>query len=573
MKFYNQLILSLAILNPILALQVTASVDRDHCSIDDLITFKIVAEDASSFPKVDTKSISRDFSIISGPSQQTNMQWVNGAITNSRTMTWSIVPKREGLLSIPSLTVKVKRKTFKTKPIKIQVVSSNRKTKDLDLFILAEIDKDQVYLGEQVTLTYKIFKKVNISIDPFELPDFDGFWAEELYRPRQVSFKNVSRSGVRYQVGTLYQVALFPMLGDKHVIPSLTLKTKVVANRSKRRRDPFFDPFFDSFFTETVTKVLNSPEKSLTIKDFPESRPYDFTGAVGQFSIDASTDRDSIVVNEGLTYTISLKGTGNMGLFTLPDIKFPNQLEAFSPTENFTKDVFRDALTGTMSSEYILIPRMAGSVSIPPVKMSYFDPQSESWKRIQTDAVTIPILAGEETLAMGSGFSKREIELLGRDIRYIHTEKMPWKRINAPTLSPWILSIYGMSVLLFFAPPLVGSLLGYRVRTASDRKAKDSLKKACRDLRSGTGDPFDLATSAVYKYLHDRLQLSTDNLDPSMVEEILSKYLDNNDFIFLLDHLNTCDAGRFGPEGLDRESTIIDETIIILNKLDKVIGK
>ena len=119
MKFYNQLILSLAILNPILALQVTASVDRDHCSIDDLITFKIVAEDASSFPKVDTKSISRDFSIISGPSQQTNMQWVNGAITNSRTMTWSIVPKREGLLSIPSLTVKVKRKTFKTKPITV----------------------------------------------------------------------------------------------------------------------------------------------------------------------------------------------------------------------------------------------------------------------------------------------------------------------------------------------------------------------------------------------------------------------------------------------------------------------
>ena len=361
------------------------------------------------------------------------------------------------------------------------------------------------------------------------------------------------------------------MPGDKHVIPSLTLKTKVVANRSKRRRDPFFDPFFDSFFTETVTKVLNSSEISLTIKDFPESRPYDFTGAVGQFSIDASTVRYSTVVNEGLTYTISLKGTGNMGLFTLPDIKFPNQLEAFSPTDNFTKDVFRDALTGTMSSEYILIPRMAGSVSIPPVKMSYFDPQSESWKRIQTDAVTIPILAGTETLVMGSGFSKREIELLGRDIRYIHTEKMPWKRMNAPTLSPWILSIYGMSVLCFLAPPLVGSLLGYRVRTASDRKAKDSLKKACRDLRLGAGDPFDLATNAVYKYLYERLQLSTDNLDPNMVEEFLSKYLDNNDFIFLLNHLKTCDAGRFGPGGLDRESTIIDETIIILKKLDKAL--
>jgi len=58
-----------------------------------------------------------------------------------------------------------------------------------------------------------------------------------------------------------------------------------------------------------------------------------------------------------------------------------------------------------------------------------------------------------------------------------------------------------------------------------------------------------------------------------MVEEFLSKYLDNNDFIFLLNHLKTCDAGRFGPGGLDRESTIIDETIIILKKLDKALGK
>ena len=109
------------------------------------------------------------------------------------------------------------------------------------------------------------------------------------------------------------------------------------------------------------------------------------------------------------------------------------------------------------------------------------------------------------------------------------------------------------------------------MRTASDRKAKNSLKKACRDLRSGAGDPFHLASSAVYQYLHSRLQLSTDNLDPNMVEEILSKYLDKNDFIFLLNHLKTCDAGHFGPGGLDHESTIIDETIIILKKIDKVL--
>ena len=260
-RICNHFILIFTILSPAWALQVTASVDRNRCTINDLITFKIEAEDASSSPKVEIQSLSKDFSIISGPSQQTNMQWMNGTMTNSRTITWSIAPKREGSLRIPSLTVKVGRKAFKTKPLKIQVMSSSQKANGLDLFVIAEIDKDQAYLGEQGTLTYKLYKRVNISVEPFQLPEFSGFWAEELYRPRQVSFKNISRLGVRFQVGMLYQVALFPISGDKHVIPSQMVQTKVETKRSKRRRDPFFDPFFDSFFTETVTKILHSPEK------------------------------------------------------------------------------------------------------------------------------------------------------------------------------------------------------------------------------------------------------------------------------------------------------------------------
>ena len=82
-------------------------------------------------------------------------------------------------------------------------------------------------------------------------------------------------------------------------------------------------------------------------------------------------------MNEGFTFTISMKGSGNLGLFSLPEIKFPDQLEAFTPTENFNKDVFRDAVTGTQTWEYILIPRVAGTITIPRIQMSYFDPNEK----------------------------------------------------------------------------------------------------------------------------------------------------------------------------------------------------
>ncbi len=44
-------------------------------------------------------------------------------------------------------------------------VGSNKKQSDRDVFITSEIDKEEVYLGEQITLTFKLYKKVEISVD------------------------------------------------------------------------------------------------------------------------------------------------------------------------------------------------------------------------------------------------------------------------------------------------------------------------------------------------------------------------------------------------------------------------
>ena len=69
MRLCNHFILVFAIFSPAWALQVTASVDRSRCTINDLITFKIEAEDASSFPTAEIQALSKDFSIISAVDQ------------------------------------------------------------------------------------------------------------------------------------------------------------------------------------------------------------------------------------------------------------------------------------------------------------------------------------------------------------------------------------------------------------------------------------------------------------------------------------------------------------------------
>ena len=550
-----------------LAQTVQISVDRSRSTEDESITLSIEVTGSQDFARVDMSQVKKDFEIISGPGQQTNIQWINGSMTSTKTLTWTLSPKRGGTLSIPALSGTVDGKSFRGKPIQIYVKNS-AESADNSFFIVGEIDRNKAYLGEQITLTYKLYKNANISIEPFQLPEFPGFWVEELYTPQRVQYRNVTIKGVKYQVANLGQVALFPIPSEKHVIPSLKVKVQVEMRKQKRRKDPFFDPFFNSFFTETKTKVLRSKETKIEIQSFPEPRPFDFSGAVGSFKILSQTDRDTAKVNEGFTFTISMKGTGNLGLFSLPEIKFPEELEAFPPTDKFEKDTFRDDLTGTQSWEYILIPRTAGNLTIPRIQMSYFDPKVGRWQRTQTDPIEIPILPGDTELTHGSGLTKREIELIGQDIRFIHTDQVDF---SAPKKgrSNTAIFLYLCSILIFVSPTFISKYTGHRLSTAEGRKIRSALRSGLKELKNGTGDPFETASRAFYIYLKDKLILPSHNLDPASVETCLNNRLDPESLETILTLLKACDAGKYAPGGIEREATILTDMASVMKQTDR----
>ena len=48
----------------------------------------------------------------------------------------------------------------------------------MNIFIMAEVDKDSAFLGEQITLSYKLYKDIDTKIsgvDQFQMPDFNEF--------------------------------------------------------------------------------------------------------------------------------------------------------------------------------------------------------------------------------------------------------------------------------------------------------------------------------------------------------------------------------------------------------------
>ena len=549
--------------------EVQISVDRNKINEGDMFTLSIEVNNSENFANVDIMPLKKDFEIVSGPGQQTNIQWINGKMTSTKTLTWTLLPKRVGRLTIPTLSILVDGKSYSNKSINIDV-SKNNNNDNNSVFLLADIDRKSAYLGQQITVTYKLYKKsnVNLSIEPFQLPEFSGFWVNQLYSPQRVQYQDVTVKGVKYQMANLGQIALFPISSDKHIIPELKIKAQIEKKNKKRRNDPFFDPFFGSLFNERETKFIKSKKKTINILPFPDPKPFDFSGAVGSFKISSSCDVDSATVNDGFTFKILLEGTGNLGLFSIPSIEFPEQLEAFPPTDNFEKDVFRDKITGIQSWEYILIPRKEGNVSIPRIQISYFDPEIGTWVRTQTDPIILNVKHNDVYFTENSGLTKKEIELIGQDIRYIHTDPIKFNsifKINRNT----VIFLYLCSIFIFATPTVFNKYNGHRYATFENRQAKKALKKALAVIKNNDGDPFEAASLSFYFYLKERLILSSSNLDPISVEMILSEKVSSKLMSKILIALKTCDEGKYAPDGLVKQNEILMDMELILKQIEK----
>ncbi len=555
------------------AQKVSATVDVRSFTINEVVTFTISAEDASDNPTADISPLLKDFSIVSGPSTQTNMQFVNGRMTSSRNISWTLIANRDGEITIPTLAVKLGRKTFHTKPIDLKVKKSDVTGDPDDLFVVAEVDKRSVVVGEQITVVYKLYTRVNMTIKELQSPEYVGFWTEELYSPRQIDFRDTQIKGERYKVATLYKVALFPTKTGEIVLPPMVLNCNVEIRQKNRRRSVWDDPFFNSldpFFGNRSTKprIIRTDEEIIKVRSFDGLPPIGYTNAVGQFKLNSNVDDKDVKANEAITFQVVLHGTGNLPILKLPDIEFPADLEVFPPTSDTQRDPFRDEITGTITLEYILIPRKPGTYILPRIKFSYYNPKLRAWESSETQAIRLTVNPGEQPVNAGPGFTKEEIVLLGKDIRYIKPDVPRWNT-NAAMNFQWIFLVYyGAAFGLFLIP---GRILTYRKRWAGteiQRTSKKALRSAEKKLVQKQEDVFGQSAAVIYSYLQEKFQLDSDNLDPLSVRNHFDTILRGETLIKLEELLRICDAGRFSPGAIGREENILRETKTIVREID-----
>jgi len=416
------LLLALAVSPSSLAAETSAFVDKTVLEPGESV--RLTVSTTGSDASVDVSAI-RDFRVISSGTS-TNVQIVNGRVSRSIAYDYTLIPQRTGRLIIPKLSVLADGKTYQTREI-IVTVSQRPKGRETDqaMFVDARVSNRHPYEGEQLIYTFRFYHRVQVSNPRFQKPSFSAFTAKETGDFR--SYPSVV-SGKRYTVSEIAYV-LIPLKTGQNTIEPATLRCEIVKPKKRRSRfsfDSFFDdPFFGS--ADLEPKVLQTEAIGVDVRPLPAVDSGDsFSGLVGEFSLSARLDTDTLHVGESTTLSITIEGRGNIMDAEEPGISVPKALKVYKDSPEDDIQLTTTGYLGKKVFRTALVPVEAGEYVLSPIRLSYFDASAGEYRTRSTSPFSLEVLPSkeEEPLDVFPALEpqgdrptlKKRVKLTGRDI-------------------------------------------------------------------------------------------------------------------------------------------------------------
>ena len=514
----------------------------------------------------------QDLVKISGPYQSSRTSIINGAATKSITLTYRFSPKRTGVITIEPAVVNDGGKEYRSQEIKITVHEQAQGTADgsRDMFIMSKVSSSDVYVGEMVRIDYTLYIKPEIKLSIPSIasePKFTNFLKERIDIPNNElrTLVQTIRNGVKYNTLPLASYWISPTSAGERNIEALTAVVPVEVRTKRRNASNFFnDPFFDddlfSTFRNYSEKTVLSEDIKINVNPLPqEGKPADFAGAVGTFRINSTLDNDSVSVNEAVNFKITVSGTGNLNDINELKPDFPADLEVYDPKRTVILEP-DNKNTGRVVFEYLLLPRNPGKHKISDISFSYFDIKSKKYRTVSATGRTITATGSDKngfTTTRNSGASRRNIEVLASDIRYIKKDpgdiyEIPHKFFDPLKFIISIISALSLILISFLLNAYIIKSSGNAAAARRKKAAKNAgkrLKKCYASVESGDMTKYyrDL-DEALLKFIADKLNISHAGIITDEVSEALRQENVEEDIIRDMEELLSKSASiQFAP--------------------------
>jgi tetratricopeptide (TPR) repeat protein len=351
-----------------------------------------------------------------------------------------------------------------------------------------------------------------------------------------------------------------------------------VAVPNARRRSPFGGIFGEEM---RPTQVASDPV-TLTVLPLPEQgRPPDFSGAVGEFTLDVTVSPRELDVGDPITVKSLLRGSGNLDGLTAPSIAASDRLRVY-PVQTSREDE-----RGARTFEQAVVPLRDGPFLLDGPAFSYFDPRARAYRRLVPEPVSIRVRAsasaGAQPQIIGAAPQTTEAkrgETLGRDLVFIKDAPGPLRPLGARLYERetfWLAQLVPLFAWFGAASydrrrrRLAGDTR-YARFTRAGRSARADITKARAALAGGDlGACRDLAAAAIRDYLAAKLDLPPGAVEETAASRLEAAGVDTSVVERVRGFFAACEHSRFAPRAVTRTDieTTLAQAEAILRDLER----
>ncbi len=421
-------------------------------------------------------------------------------------------------------------------------VTAQAQETNLDYFVEAEVTNLSPFVGQQIIYRFRLFTNITLPDTPYMPPDFQGFWKSDMGSPTSYFEQRNDRTYTVVQLET----ALYPTYVGEIVIAPASVMLP------------------DTVFQDGEELVSNPI--TIQVRPLPEGAPEDFGGAVGDFTMQATLDRQSLTLGEPFSLKLIVTGTGNVEQLPAPELPLPDDWRVYPNPTAYRSAVQNGILVGEKTFEWLISPAQTGSQILPEITLNYFDPLNLIYRSASTESVTLDIQPGEESptqIAAAPNRSALAIKPISASLQSGQS--------SSPGLFFWLLWLIPPAVLggIWWWMRQQSLIKGNRLKSQQSKallRAKEHLQ-AARKMQPEIA--YRRTAEAILTYLGDKLDFSPSNVVQSDLRGLMVKGgVDESSAENVLACLEWAESGRYAPIEETNIQPLIEQTYKALAAVD-----
>lgn len=524
------------------------------------------ADETPVFEK--TAAVDIEYEGMRDYSQRTTRE-INGKVT--RTVNYQFIYQYKVKISdksvkkLPKAVATVGGKRYLTNSVGMTV----KEAAETDEFKLRiQGNRKTVYVGEPMLITTRWYLRQNIKGFEFSLPETTSFEvypatdevlqketlkAEILGEDTKINRTTGMLDGQEFTVFEFQKLVIFKEPG-RQVLGPLTVQLKAIVGR-RRSRD-----LFDLGGRDILKKHrIPSNQISVTVEELPPA-PADFTGLVGRPEIQVQTDQKRVRVGDPIKLTVKARCNSPLGRIVLPNL----QTQSLSKRFKVSKPESPGEIQGSWKVQnWTIRAKDASLKAIPKLSISYFDPRTGQFSRIESPEIPIEVQKSAavnlDSLDTAPG-NPESYTLKPSDLGISHNivdhsalvnQSSNWRRM----LFSWT-SFFAMLPLLLYGLVLIYQFFELQPwRTAEQKRIGRIFANANQELVKLNQEPPEMLASELGKTLRSLVAGLADRSAESFSTQDAIGWIDqsHNTLEPIIPILHACDASQFGGQALERD--------------------